>query len=616
MRKAIASVIFFLIFAKYGAAELPNILWITCEDINPNLSCYGDDYAVTPNLDALAARGMRYTNASSNAPVCAAARTTIISGLYPPSAGAEHMRSLVAMPKGLHMFPQFLREAGYYCTNNAKEDYNLEKPGRVWDESSKRAHWKNRKKGQPFFAVFNFTISHESQIRNAIDKADQIHDPAKVRLPAYHPDTPEVRHDWAQYYDRITMMDRQAGAALKEIKKAKLAEDTIVFFFGDHGSGMPRSKRSACNSGLNVPLIVYFPTKWRHLAPQDYQAGGTSDRLASFVDLAPTMLSLANIQPPEWMQGSAFSGKYESPPPQFSFGFRGRMDERYDLVRAVRDKQFMYVRNFMPHRPHGQYNAYMFETPTTRVWRQLFDEGKLNAAQSRFWEPKSVEELYDLKADRDEVVNLADSSVQQSELARMRKALDDWEHRIRDVGFLSEWEVNERSQGTTPYDMGHDHEKYDFDAVYAAANVATSLKPSDLPAIIRMLHDKDSGIRYWGATGVLTQGKTAVATAHDDLVAALNDESPIVQVATAEALGRSSDDQDAAAALKVLLRHAAPKANAFLSLAAWNALDYLDERARPAEKAIKELSPVPANPPPRYGSYGQRLKQKTLADLK
>ena len=241
--------------------------------MSPNLGCYGDDYAATPNLDALAARGMRYTNANSNAPVCAPARTTIITGLYPPSTGAEHMRSLVKLPARFRMFPQFLRDAGYYCTNNNKEDYNVEKPGGVWDESSKKAHWKNRRKGQPFFAVFNHTITHESQIRNEIDEADQIHDPAKVRVPAYHPDTPEVRRDWAQYYDRITMMDKQAGAELQELERAGLADDTIIFFFSDHGSGMPRSKRSACNSGLNVPFIVYFPPKWRHLAPKDYRAG-------------------------------------------------------------------------------------------------------------------------------------------------------------------------------------------------------------------------------------------------------------------------------------------------------------------------------------------------------
>src|SRR3954451_1146056 len=413
MQKLMSIVLALLVSAGAFAAERANILWITCEDISPNLGCYGDGYAVTPNLDAFAAKGMRYTNVISNAPVCAPARTTIITGLYPPSTGAEHMRSLVNLPASFRLFPQYLRDAGYYATNNSKEDYNVEKPGQVWAASSPKAHWKKRSKGPPFFEVFHAVLTHESQIRNDIADADRVHDPSKVRIPAYHPDTPEVRRDWAQYYDRITMMDRKAGAELQELEKAGLADDTIVFFFSDHGSGMPRSKRSACNSGLNVPFIIYFPPKWRHLAPKDYRAGGTSDRLVSFVDLAPTVLSLAGIRAPEHMQGVPFCGKYAAAEPPCSFGFRGRMDERIDLVRSVRDKQYMYVRNYMPHLPAGQHNAYMFETPTTRVWHDLFEQGKLNAAQSAFWQAKAVEELYDFKADPDEVHNLAGSPEHQ-----------------------------------------------------------------------------------------------------------------------------------------------------------------------------------------------------------
>ena len=207
----------------------PNILWISSEDHGPHMGCYGDTFATTPNVDKLAARGMIYTHVWSCAPVCAPARTTIISGMYPTSTGAEHMRSLVPYPAGKKMFPQFLREAGYYCSNNAKEDYyNLEKPGRVWDDSSARAHWRNRKPDQPFFAVFNSEKSHESKLRLRPHK--QIHDPAKVRLPAYHPDTPEVRQDWAQYYDIVTEADGDAGKRLAELEQAGLAEDTIVFY--------------------------------------------------------------------------------------------------------------------------------------------------------------------------------------------------------------------------------------------------------------------------------------------------------------------------------------------------------------------------------------------------
>ncbi|UCC97923.1 MAG: sulfatase, partial [Phycisphaerales bacterium] len=403
------------------AQDRPNILWITSEDNGPALGCYGDAFADTPHIDSIAAQGMIYERAWSAAPVCAPARTTIISGLYPPSMGAQHMRSQVAMPAFMKMYPQFLREAGYYCTNNSKEDYNLAKPGKVWDESSRKGHWRNRTAGQPFFAIFNFTTSHESQIRKRPHQ--QVHDPAKVRVPAYHPNTLEVRQDWAQYYDKITEMDAQVGGVLKQLKDDGLEQDTIIFYYGDHGPGMPRCKRWPYDSGLRVPMVVHFPAKFKHLAPPEYKAGGVSKRLVSFVDLAPTLLSIVGTRPPEWMQGKAFAGKYVTKAPQYMFGFRGRMDERYDMVRTATDGRYVYLRHYMPHKMYGQHVAYMFQTPTTQKWKQLYDEGKLqNAGQRRFWEKKVSQELYDLQADPDEVRNLADSPEHRAALRRLRRA--------------------------------------------------------------------------------------------------------------------------------------------------------------------------------------------------
>ena len=388
--------------------KMPNIIWITSEDHGPHLGCYGDKFARTPNLDKLAKKGMIYTRAWSNAPVCAPARTTIISGLYPSSTGSEHMRSMTRLPANMHMFPHFLRMVGYYCTNKVKEDYNLEKTGKVWDDSSNKAHYKNRGAGQAFFAVFNSTKSHESQIR--LYKTKLVGDPAKVRIPAYHPDTPEVREDWTRYYDNIAKVDADAGELLAELEALGLLEDTIIIYFADHGSGMPRNKRTPTNSGLHVPMIVHFPEAWKHLAPPDYQPGGRSDRLVSFVDLAPTMLSLAGVQPPEWMQGRAFAGKHIGKANDFLHGFRGRMDERYDFQRSVTDGRYVYLRNYMPHLPAGQHLEYMFQTKTTAVWKKLYDAGKLNEAQSQFWKsPREPEELYDLQSDPDEVKNLAGS---------------------------------------------------------------------------------------------------------------------------------------------------------------------------------------------------------------
>src|SRR5690349_12808857 len=294
----------------------------------------------------------------------------------------------------------------------------------------------------------------------------QVHDPAKVRVPAYHPDTPEVRQDWAQYYDQVSAADTDAGLRLRELEQAGLAGETIVFYFADHGSGMPRSKRWPYDSGLHVPLVVYIPEKFRSLAPADYVPGGKSERLVSFVDFAPTVLSLAGVQPPEWMQGHAFLGPFAAPPQPFVYGFRGRMDERYDLVRSVTDGRFVYIRNYMPHLIYGQHIDYMFQTPTTQVWKKLHDAGKLTAAQDIFWNRKPPEELYDLHADPDEVHNLAGSAEHYAIQAKLRQAQQDWARRIRDVGFLPEGERFTRAPGVSPYDLGHDDRKYPFERVF------------------------------------------------------------------------------------------------------------------------------------------------------
>lgn len=589
--------------AAAAPAERPNILWLTCEDTGPQLGCYGDRYAVTPNLDALAARSLRYLHAWSNAPVCAPARTTIISGLYPPSTGAEHMRSITKLPAEMKMFPCYLREAGYYCTNNVKEDYNLEHTGKVWDESSNKAHYRNRAAGQPFFSVFNNVITHESQIRTRPHK--WISDPAEVRVPAYHPDTRETREDWAQYYDNIRTMDTWIGGKLKELADAGLADSTIVFFYGDHGSGMPRSKRWPYNSGLHVPMLVHIPEKYRHLAPKDYRPGGTTPRRVSFVDLAPTVLSLAGLPAKPWHQGFAFLGAHAAPPQPFVYGFRGRMDERVDMVRSVTDGRFVYLRQFMPHRIYGQHVNYMFEAPTTKVWKRLNDEGKLNAAQQAFWKTKPAEELYDLAADRDEVNNLAAQPRHRATLEKMRNAQRELALRIRDVGFLPEGEIHARADGGAPYDMGHDASRYQCEKVFDAADRASrGQRPS--------LADADSAVRYWAAHGYLVRQEV------DDVLrtAAQKDASPYVRAIAAEALGRYGSEADAQAALDTLMELAPAGRNGlFVSILALNALDAMDGKAASAKEAISKLPKEAPGVADRFRSYIPRLIEKTLADL-
>ncbi len=579
------------------------------------MGCYGDKFATTPNVDALAARGMIYTHVWSCAPVCAPSRTTLISGMYPTSTGSEHMRSLVPYPAGKQMFPQLLRETGYHCSNNSKEDYNLAKPGKVWDDSSKRAHWTNRAPGQPFFAVFNSERSHENRIRARPHQI--VHDPAKVRVPTYHPDTPEVRRDWAQYYDIVSEADTDAGKILAQLDGEGLADDTIVFYYADHGSGMPRSKRWPYNSGLHVPLIVFIPEKFKDLRPSDYRPGGKSDRLVSFVDFAPTMLSLAGVKPPDWMQGHAFLGKFIGPPPSFLHGFRGRMDERFDLVRSVTDGRYVYVHNYMPHLIYGQRIDYLFETPTTRVWKQLHDEGRLSPAQDRFWNPKPPEELYDLQSDPDEVNNLASSRGHQKIKARLRNAQMEHALRTRDVGFIPEGERLSRAQGGSPFDLGRDRDRYRISRVFRLAELASMLNPDALPALKKAMTHDDSAVRYWGTLGVLMRGRIGVESARPELRTALRDSVPEVRITAAQALGEFGSDADLKDVLPLLVALADwGKQNVFTTMAALNSLDALGTKAATMTDSIKGLPIKGEVPDERYSSYAPNLVRSVLSRFK
>lgn len=523
-----------LLLGAAAADPRPNILWITCEDISPNIGCYGDAYAVTPNIDALAKQGVRYTRAFAPIGVCAPSRSSLILGVMAPSVGSQLMRCKATLPEAVRCFPQYLREAGYHCTNNVKTDYNFDVPKAAWDESSGKAHWKSRKPGQPFFAVFNFTSCHESQIRVSEEAhrkriADfaphEIHDPAKAPIPPYHPDTPEVRRDWARYADSITQMDKQVGRVLKELEEDGLAKDTIVFYFSDHGAGMPRSKRWLYDSSLRVPMIVRFP--------DGAKAGTVSDRLVSFVDYGPTVLSLAGVKVPPTIQGRPFLGAVEAPPREFVFGFRDRMDERVDLLRCARDARFKYIRNYMPHRPWAQHVAYMYEMPTMKAWQKAFEAGTLDPVQRRFFETKPFEELYDTDVDPHEIRNLAAEPAHAETLDRHRKALDAWILEIKDLGFLPEADLRTRFGTSTPYDAVREKpESYPLEKLMAAAALAAKRRPADVPSLAELAGDVDPAVRYWGVTGLLAQGAK-----HDVLKKALGDVAPAVRLAAAEALG-------------------------------------------------------------------------------
>ncbi len=569
--------------AQAKSADRPNILWLVSEDNGPFLGCYGYKNAVTPHLDKLAKEGVLYENAFANAPVCAPARSTIITGMYPPSMGTQHMRSRNPIPAKIKFFPQYLHDAGYYTTNRSKQDYNIARvPRGTWDVSSGRGHWKDRKKGQPFFSIFNIGTSHESCLHRGAKAATQ--DPAKVELPPYHPDTPEFRNDWAYYYERITKMDSEMGAILAQLEKDGLAEETIVIYYADHGGVLARSKRFLFDSGTHVPMIARFPKKYAHLAPG--KPGTRTDRLVSFIDLAPSMLSLAGIKIPDYIQGEAFLGPQAAKPRDYVYLFRGRMDERYDFARAVRDKQYKYIRNYMPHLPWGQHLEYLWKSKSTQsLWAEHL-AGRLKGAEKRFFQTKATEELYDTKTDPHEVKNLAGDPKYADVLKRMRKAQKAWAVDIHDIGFLPEGELLKRAADSTPFELARDPKKYDQAAIMAAADVANARDPKNLSKLIALLGDKDSAARYWGAIGCLSLGERA-AGAGDALVKALKDSCPNVRIAAGEALFSMGKEEKKA--LDVLGKEVAHD-NTRVALHAANALDHIGDKAKGAVDAMKNAN--------------------------
>ena len=466
-------------------------------------------------------------------------------------------------------------------------------------------------------------MTHESQIRRR--PHTPVHDPAAVRVPAYHPDAPEVRQDWAQYYDKLTEMDRLAGERLAEVEAAGLLDDTIVFYWGDHGPGLPRGKRTALETGLGVPLILSIPEKYGHLAPAEYAPGGSTDRLVAFIDFAPTMLSLAGIEPRPHLQGRAFLGAHEAAPNEVIFGFSDRMDERYDMVRSVRDKRYVYARNFLIDRPYGQRLDYQMQTPTTQVWLRLFQEGKLNEAQSAFWREKPSEELYDLENDPDQARNLADSHEHAAERERLAGALRRQLLTIRDLGFLPEGEMHRRAaaMGAVPWAYGQGG--YQVERVLAAAELASDRSAWDDAAVDRLrrlLGDPDSAVRTWAAIGLRARGEAAVRSALTELRAALRGVSAPVRIHAAEALGRFGEETDREPVVELLLASASiTETDFFDALLALNALDYLDPEVLGAPDVQAWRDRLAALPRElegldrRFRSYVPRLLEAIALDL-
>ncbi|MEX0685123.1 MAG: sulfatase-like hydrolase/transferase [Balneolales bacterium] len=446
--------------------ERPNIVWISTEDISPLLGAYGDTVVNTPVLDQLASDGVRFTKAFSTAGVCAPSRAAIITGMHQSSIGAHQHRTtsegpgmkpyLTVPPTHVKAFTEYLRAAGYYTTNKGKTDYQFaphsdnNQPISAWDETGANAHWRNAPEGQPFFSVFNFMTTHESQVWPNPKRPVTV-DPDLVEVPPYYADTPIVRRDIAQQYSNIERMDAQVGRILNQLEKDGLAENTVVFFWSDHGGALPRQKRAMYDSGIHVPVII----RW----PGVIEPGSVDDEMMSFVDLAPTVLSIAGVDVPAHMQGRALYGSQKQDPPEYIFAARDRHDEDHDMVRAVRDKRYKYIRNYFPNEPYSGWVSYENLMPIKKEMLRLHAEGKLDSVQSSWIDDaRPVHELYDLIEDPHEINNLAKKKEYKDTRTRMSKALDQWMTEIDDMGFIPEdqmaetfWPGNIQPQTNSPF---------------------------------------------------------------------------------------------------------------------------------------------------------------------
>lgn len=620
--------------ARTGTAEeaeastRPNILWLSTEDIGPHLGCYGDPYAKTPTLDGFAARGIRYTHAFTVAPVCAPNRSSIITGVHATTLGTHHMRSggegalgstKPGLPPSIRCFPEYLRDAGYYCTNNSKEDYNFSTDAQIWDESSAGAHWRNRSdSSQPFFAVFNYQSTHEGSVRAGQleyeEKTqrltpEQRQDPEMIVPPPYHPNTPEVRRSWANYYELITGLDYWVADRLAELEAGGLAENTIVFFWSDHGAGLPRCKRWPLDSGTHVPWMVYAPDPWQ--AKLGVMPGTVEDRLVASLDLAPTVLQLAGLPVPGYMQGQPFFGADLPPGRHYVHSARDRMDERYDMIRSVRDKQYRYVRNYEPFKPCNQFMDTAEKSPVMQALHRLAAARELApAAEWVTRAAKPAEELYDTIVDPDETTNLAGTPVFSEVLARMRAAHETWTVETRDLGLIPEPILDALGKrfgsryAILPALL--EQEPGFFSTLRGTALRAGDPQATDTEALLNALQDARPAVVYWAATG-LGNLKDAEARVTEALRDALADAEPVVRVAAAAALFKMAQHEDLA--LDVLTREL-QSAHEWVRLQAAIALDTIGEKARPALPLLENARND------SYNKYVARVADHALSVLK
>ena len=525
------------------SADRPNFVWLISEDNSKHfLSLYDEMGADTPRIAALADEGLVFENAFSNAPVCSVARTTLMTSCFAPRIGTQFHRKAVTvpLPDGVRMFPFWLRQAGYYTTNNRKKDYNAFEGEGVWDASSASANWRAREGSQPFFHMQSFGTSHESSLHFSAEvmrTTPTETPPRSVMLAPYHPDTPTFRYTYARYHDRIRQVDEQIGGLVNELAADGLLENTFIFYFGDHGGVLPGGKGYAKERGLHVPLVVRVPENFRHLVP--LEVGSRVSGFVSFVDFGPTLLNLAGLSVPDGLDGTPFLG------PQWTaralnrrdeaFGYADRFDEKYDFVRVLRKGKYSYVRSFQPFNIDGLQNNYRYIMLAYEEWRERFESNQLNDVQSQFFLPQPAEALYDVERDPHEIENLAAYPRYAETVRRMRGRLNQRLMDMPDLSFFPESDLAARAFAD-PTGFGRRH-RSEIQRLLVVADLSLVPFLDARPEIEEALADENPWVRYWGLIACSSHGAKATALAGRVRQLAVGDGERLVRVRAAEFLG-------------------------------------------------------------------------------
>jgi arylsulfatase A-like enzyme len=560
----------FSFLASAQPEEQPNILWITIEDTSPHfIGGYGNKNAKTPNIDRLIKEGVKFTSAFANAPVCSSARSTIITGALNETLGTGNHRSNYPLPKFIKGFPTFLKEKGWYTSNNVKTDYATSDSRRIikesWHESSNDAGWWDREINQPFFCVFNHVDSHQSRtmtnpypwyqkfVREELDDKMVVGE-NEFEMPPYLKDSPEMRKHIARIYNSIALTDKRIGLLLDSLEDDGLMDETIIFLYGDHGEAIPGGKSGSVGVGYKVPLIIRFPEKFKYLSP--WEIGTVSDELINFDDLGPTILSIARIEIPDYMTGRPILGNYRKAPEQFIFTSRNRIDETPDLTRSVTDGEFMYSKVFMPQFPELKYQKYADVSDVVQQIRNDHQAGVLNRRQSAMLEERATSEyLFNLKADPWKLHNLADEEKYRNKTKDLRNILFKHILDVRDVMFLPEYSIDQLSRNTTAFEY---RQTQDYNLPELLKTAALTGHRKNAKQLLRRLDMNDPHVLYWTLMGLHGLKKIDFMGKKDKIVQLIDHDYPPVQVLASVIAFNNFENEKAEAKIKSFLANDNP----------------------------------------------------------